>query len=576
MKHISEHGFGLLVGILLATTVASLSTDFKSNDWYQEDKSPVKDVPVKPNSFTKEQMFLHRPGKESNARKVLGFLRGPGKGPVKLPTKTSQPPVLRSHGVLKPFGNVNRHEHQGPVEVIANKALLDLQPGTKPRSGLLQRRDHPEGSELHHGRAMAGQPTLWSLIQSQKDLGQVHANSMQFDGGAGKMLAPTIVVLVMLLLVLAFTCFVADPEDTVTGVDDGYSKTADDTPARRKSFGAQTANTKERLRQLENSSGTWATTYRMADKGSKEALELLFRCNIIPAYDFAEGYVSQEHIDECIWISTQMLREKSLNEWVEVWPQAMTTFEESVTACFAARTDVISNLGEQTPPKSLYSPRSQIAFVDCSPGMAQSQPRDGLSHASTGWAPTLVEECTSPSAPVRSVLARYGSLRAVPVPPTSTFGVGSQDVSTGQRISVRLPHTPPSPAPPSPGLPPVSVVSRCREIMSSIPVRAAPLSEPSSPEASPPSTSQSMHVRDLSPPVFPAAAAGDNLGGQGRGHSRPRSRNRLPGATPQTGELVPTFGSLPATAPQQREPSPRFSSLPGTTPDPTDLAQRQV
>merc|ERR1719352_2242952 len=86
-------------------------------------------------------------------------------------------------------------------------------------------------------------------------------------------------------------------------------------------------------------------------------MELLFRCNIITMDEFAHSYVTQEHIEECVWISAQMLREKSLDHWVEDWPQAVKTFEESVTACFAARTDVIANLFEMDKPQR--TPRSQ-------------------------------------------------------------------------------------------------------------------------------------------------------------------------------------------------------------------------
>jgi hypothetical protein len=143
---------------------------------------------------------------------------------------------------------------------------------------------------------------------------------------------------------------------------------------------AGSANTKAHLKQIEasRSGGTWIKTYRMADHGGKEALELLFLCNIIPMEEFADSPVSQEHIDECIWISTQMLRQKSLEQWVENWPQATRTFEESVTACFAARKDVIASLYGTSPPGSPTV--SEKVLVDCrtparaSPGLGSASP----------------------------------------------------------------------------------------------------------------------------------------------------------------------------------------------------------
>jgi len=105
----------------------------------------------------------------------------------------------------------------------------------------------------------------------------------------------------------------------------------------------------EDLHGMEKCDGTWAVTYQNADATSKEGLELLFRCHIIPTEEFAHSRVSQEHIDECVWIATHMLRQRKLDEWTEMWPEALRTFEESVTACFAARTDVRTTFYDGMP-----------------------------------------------------------------------------------------------------------------------------------------------------------------------------------------------------------------------------------
>lgn len=120
------------------------------------------------------------------------------------------------------------------------------------------------------------------------------------------------------------------------------------------------AKPKEDMKAMEVCDGTWARTYQCADGKGKEGLELLFRCHIIPTEEFAHSVVSQEHIDECVWIASNMLFQRPLEEWTEVWPEALRTFEESVTACFAARKDVRTSLFDETLPEGSQqgSPRA--------------------------------------------------------------------------------------------------------------------------------------------------------------------------------------------------------------------------
>jgi len=212
-------------------------------------------------------------------------------------------------------------------------------------------------------------------------------------------------------------------------------------PSRFNVNAAGCANTKAHLKQIEasRSGGTWIKTYRMADHGGKEALELLFLCNIIPMEEFADSAVSQEHIDECIWISTQMLRQKSLEQWVENWPQATRTFEESVTACFAARKDVIASLYGNSPPGSPTV--SEKVLVDCR---------------------TPARTSPGPSSPPPDQPEHFS--RTVPrVPPQSQEELGAprgHDRSNADRPSV---------------------VAQCRELMQATPPRA-PRSKPSGPD----------------------------------------------------------------------------------------------
>lgn len=90
--------------------------------------------------------------------------------------------------------------------------------------------------------------------------------------------------------------------------------------------------------------GTWAKTYVAADDTNRPALELVYFCSIIPAEEFAHSIVSQRHIDESIWIASQMLQQKPLAEWVCDKIEAKKVFEESVTACYTARTHAMSNI----------------------------------------------------------------------------------------------------------------------------------------------------------------------------------------------------------------------------------------
>lgn len=133
------------------------------------------------------------------------------------------------------------------------------------------------------------------------------------------------------------------------------------------------ANTKANLLKLEaqNCKGTWVEFYRIADIGDKVAMELLFRCNIIPMDEFAHSKVSQNHIEECLWISTQMLRQRSIEDWVDAWPQATKAFQESITACFAARADAVANLFRDT-----NSPRSGFVSRTSSPQFPPRSPRN--------------------------------------------------------------------------------------------------------------------------------------------------------------------------------------------------------
>merc|ERR1719478_1928829 len=128
-------------------------------------------------------------------------------------------------------------------------------------------------------------------------------------------------------------------------------------------FSDASAETPDLAAVVEVGDGSWARTYRHSTSGEqKEALELLFRTRIISVHEFAHSHASQEHIEECVWIATQMLRQKPLEEWVVWRQQALQSFEDSITAIFAARTT--KGYGKEELP---WNSRAKVEDVEAPP-----------------------------------------------------------------------------------------------------------------------------------------------------------------------------------------------------------------
>jgi len=139
------------------------------------------------------------------------------------------------------------------------------------------------------------------------------------------------------------------------------------------------ASQEDPIQQVEFSDGSWARAFREARGQRRDALELLFKCNIISTQEFAYSRVSQEHIDECVWIGTYMLKQRPLEEWVALWQQAQQTFEDSVTACFTARTAEggRSTFGPMSGAgMSGTAPRSEVPLLDCRTAASQAAMSD--------------------------------------------------------------------------------------------------------------------------------------------------------------------------------------------------------
>jgi hypothetical protein len=87
----------------------------------------------------------------------------------------------------------------------------------------------------------------------------------------------------------------------------------------------------------ESGDGSWAQAYRTSSEERQRAFELLICCKIISASEFLHSQISREHIDQCVWIASDMLAQKSLQDWVSMRNQALEAFQERVTAIFASR-----------------------------------------------------------------------------------------------------------------------------------------------------------------------------------------------------------------------------------------------
>jgi len=85
------------------------------------------------------------------------------------------------------------------------------------------------------------------------------------------------------------------------------------------------------LLAVEHCQGPWAVAYRESQGQKREAIELLFRCNIITMPEFAGHGVSRQHSDisACVQIAVQMLEDRPISDWEAHWQEAHKTFSEA-------------------------------------------------------------------------------------------------------------------------------------------------------------------------------------------------------------------------------------------------------
>jgi len=97
----------------------------------------------------------------------------------------------------------------------------------------------------------------------------------------------------------------------------------------------------------------WAIAYQDSEGQQREAIELLFKCNIVTMPEFANDYaVSRQHSDihKCISIAVRMLQEHSTSDWEGRWQEAQQDFEEKA-AEMAKRWDERGNGPKDGSPR---------------------------------------------------------------------------------------------------------------------------------------------------------------------------------------------------------------------------------
>jgi len=109
----------------------------------------------------------------------------------------------------------------------------------------------------------------------------------------------------------------------------------------------------------QSNDGSFARRYQESEGQEREALTLLLRCSIISQDEFASNCVSEEHIDECVWIAIQMLQQSTLDEWIALSTDGRQSFEDTVAAIYEARENALAHasaLRGLSPPETYVRP----------------------------------------------------------------------------------------------------------------------------------------------------------------------------------------------------------------------------
>merc|ERR1719502_1709583 len=94
------------------------------------------------------------------------------------------------------------------------------------------------------------------------------------------------------------------------------------------------------MARYDDSDGSWALAYRQSrgETERREAFELLLRLGIVSPDEFANSLVAPKMIEERVAVAMDLLKQKSLKEWVDLCETAHgKNFKDSVLACFAVQ-----------------------------------------------------------------------------------------------------------------------------------------------------------------------------------------------------------------------------------------------
>jgi hypothetical protein len=85
--------------------------------------------------------------------------------------------------------------------------------------------------------------------------------------------------------------------------------------------------------------GSWASAYREASGLRLNSMRLLCACGIVTARELEDDLtvIDEDHIDECIFIATEMLGMQQLAQWKDQPAEAKRVFEERLTALYRHR-----------------------------------------------------------------------------------------------------------------------------------------------------------------------------------------------------------------------------------------------
>lgn len=205
------------------------------------------------------------------------------------------------------------------------------------------------------------------------------------------------------------------------------------------------AKTYADLCALRFSEGTWARTFQEASGSRQEAIELLFRCNIVQAEEFTSSAVRIEHIEEYIAIAARMLKQKSLEEWGRNWMLALTTFQEYGACTDSPSPWVVAHSSTNLPSSDprvnaqrISRPReTQSTAYESEPGAhirqgdrARASPNNPYSMPSTDGSRTVPYlgrmGSTETEAPVERMASTVSTETLHPVPERMTSKVSTE------------------------------------------------------------------------------------------------------------------------------------------------------